>query len=271
MNTKENMEKKKNVECILLNKKEKLYLNMLRDKYQYRNLLFRFYMILLISLIFLFPSSLCETNNKIILQMPGTDKVKNVQVLNRVEEVESIKVNEETVPISTKVPSVIGDGYEVTIYFKIPLTNCSKLFMNVKTPIGIDMTDFDSSQCITFISMFQEAKSFETIIGGNKFLTSSAKDLKNMFFNFGAKGCHHTINFDLFDTSQVLSMEGMFSGSCFKFLNLSSFNTEKVINMTQMFQSSQAISLDLSSFETSQVVRISQMFAKMSNLISLEI
>ena len=101
--------------------------------------------------------------------------------------------------------------------------------MNVNVPIGIDMTDFDTSGCQTFLSMFQSATSFKTIKGGNKFLTSSANDMTKMFFNFGVTNCHHTINFDLFDTSQVTSMEGMFSGSCFKFLNLSSFNTKNVV------------------------------------------
>ena len=92
-------------------------------------------MILLILLIFLFQSSLCETNNKIILQMPLTTKSKNVPVISNLEVVESIKVNNEIVPTATKIPPVVGEEYEVTIYFKIPLRNCSRLFLNVDTPI----------------------------------------------------------------------------------------------------------------------------------------
>ena len=288
MDNKGTKEKKKSEKCCQLNKKENVYSNMLRDKYimksindyikenrkhlhQNMTLFSRLYSFLLISTIFLFQSSLCETNNKVIFQMPATTSTSKVTVVSNINEVESMKINDDEVEIAKKITPLLGVDYEVTIYFKTRLTDCSRLFLNVKVPIGIDMTDLDTSQCTTFLSMFQQGEAFKTIIGGNKFLTSNANDMTRMFYNFGVTGCHHTIDFSLFDTSQVTSLEGMFSGSCFKFLNLTSFNTANVVTLKQMFTSSKAISLDLSSFDTTQVTTVQMMFASMTNLISLDI
>ena len=238
--------------------------------YQNKSLFLRFHIFLLISLIYFFKFSLCETNNKVVLDLPAGASSTN-KVINVITEVDSMKVNDEVVTKAKSPKAIVGEEYKVTIYFKTPLTDCSKLFMNVQKPVGIDMTDFDTSECTTFLQMFQEAYSFKTIIGRNKSLTTSANDMTKMFYNFGVTNCRYSIDFNLFDTSQVTSMEGMFYGSCFKFLNLSSFNTEKVLTMQQMFKEAKVISLDLSSFDTSQVTNIKQMFSTTSKLISLEI
>ena len=156
--------------------------------YQNKSLFLRFHMFLLISLIYFFKFSLCETNNKVVLDLPAGASSTN-KVINVITEVDSMKVNDEVVTKAKSPKAIVGEEYKVTIYFKTPLTDCSKLFMNVQKPVGIDMTDFDTSECTTFLQMFQGAYSFKTIIGGNKFLTTSANDMTKMFYNFGVTNC----------------------------------------------------------------------------------
>ena len=87
--------------------------------YQNKNLILNLF--LLISLILIFPYSLCETNNKVVLEMPGVKSAGTVKVIHVTNEVESMKVNDEIVNVNQKVKSIVGDGYEVTIYFQTPL------------------------------------------------------------------------------------------------------------------------------------------------------
>ena len=135
MDNKGTKEKKKSEKCCQLNKKENVYSNMLRDKYimksindyikenrkhlhQNMTLFSRLYSFLLISTIFLFQSSLCETNNKVIFQMPATTSTSKVTVVSNINEVESMKINDDEVEIAKKITPLLGVDYEVTIYFK---------------------------------------------------------------------------------------------------------------------------------------------------------
>ena len=76
-----------------------------------------------------------------------------------------------------------------------------------------------------------------------------------------------------FDTSEVWSMGGMFSG-CEKLTNLDvhNFDTSQVTDMTGMFsQCSELSSLDVNSFDTSHVTDMSRMFYGCSNLTDLDL
>ena len=76
-----------------------------------------------------------------------------------------------------------------------------------------------------------------------------------------------------FDTSEVWSMGGMFSG-CEKLTNLDvhNFDTSQVTYMTGMFsQCSELSSLDVNSFDTSHVTDMSRMFYGCSNLTDLDL
>ena len=82
-----------------------------------------------------------------------------------------------------------------------------------------------------------------------------------------------TLNLSNFDTSQVTSMDAMFGDmSSLTTLNLSNFNTSKVTNMDSMFfRMSSLTTLNLSNFDTSKVTNMSAMFRGMSNLTTLNL
>ncbi len=81
----------------------------------------------------------------------------------------------------------------------------------------------------------------------------------NLFFSF--RYCT-TINFgECFDTSNVTSMNNMFSGCGLTSLDVSSFDTSNVTSMVCMFfECSSLISLDLNRFDTSNVTAMDNMF-----------
>ena len=82
-----------------------------------------------------------------------------------------------------------------------------------------------------------------------------------------------TIEFDNFDTSQVTSMESMFSGcSALTTLDLSKFDTSQVTSMRSMFSScSKLTTLDVSKFDTSKVTNMSYMFSYCYALTTLDV
>lgn len=71
-----------------------------------------------------------------------------------------------------------------------------------------------------------------------------------------------------FDTSQVTTMMGMFSGaSSLTSLDLSSWDTSRIINMEHMFTGVSSLeSLDLSNFNTSRVTNMRWFFSGASSL-----
>ncbi|MCF0260734.1 MAG: BspA family leucine-rich repeat surface protein, partial [Erysipelotrichaceae bacterium] len=78
---------------------------------------------------------------------------------------------------------------------------------------------------------------------------------------------------DIFDTSQVVLMDEMFSHcSSLKDLDLSSFDTSKTKSMHGMFRDCSSLkNLDLSSFDTSQVDSMNEMFAGCFSLKNLDL
>ena len=137
--------------------------------------------------------------------------------------------------------------------------------------IYADLTQFDSSQCTSFKSIFQGCNKLTSLKLGKKFLTSNAVDMSDMFNSCGANNLNYFIDFSKFDTSKVSNMYGMFRNSNFKYLDLRSFDTSEVTTMEKMFSGCRAISIDLSSFDTSKVINMQQMFSETYKLISLDI
>ena len=80
-------------------------------------------------------------------------------------------------------------------------------------------------------------------------------------------------NLDLLDTSQAVSMGGMFSGDKkLTSLDVSHFNTSQVTTMASMFSSCSGLTkLDVSSFDTSKVTGISAMFMGCSGLTNIDV
>ena len=107
-------------------------------------------------------------------------------------------------------------------------------------------------------------------IDTSNFDTSNVTSMLGMF-----SGMSNLTSLDLsnFNTENVETMQEMFFlASHLNALNLSSFNTRKVRNMPNMFHRvSSLTSLNLSNFDTSNVTSMLGMFSGMSNLTSLDL
>ena len=107
-------------------------------------------------------------------------------------------------------------------------------------------------------------------IDTSNFDTSNVTSMLGMF-----SGMSNLTSLDLsnFNTENVETMQEMFFlASHLNALNLSSFNTRKVRNMLNMFHRvSSLTSLNLSNFDTSNVTSMLGMFSGMSNLTSLDL
>ena len=107
-------------------------------------------------------------------------------------------------------------------------------------------------------------------IDTSNFDTSNVTSMLGMF-----SGMSNLTSLDLsnFNTENVETMQEMFFlASHLNALNLSSFNTQKVRNMLNMFyRVSSLTSLNLSNFDTSRVMNMGGMFFNMSSLTSLDL
>ena len=107
-------------------------------------------------------------------------------------------------------------------------------------------------------------------IDTSNFDTSNVTSMLGMF-----SGMSNLTSLDLsnFNTENVETMQEMFFlASHLNALNLSSFNTQKVRNMLNMFyRVSSLTSLNLSNFDTSRVMNMGGMFSNMSSLTSLDL
>ena len=99
--------------------------------------------------------------------------------------------------------------------------------------------------------------------------TFNGKNASYHFYSFRG----NSIDVSSFDTSNVTTMNSMFSGcSSLTSLDLSSFNTVNVTNMVDMFRGCSSLtSLDLSGFNTTNVINMNNMFRDCSSLTSLDV
>ncbi len=97
--------------------------------------------------------------------------------------------------------------------------------------------------------------------------TSNVTSMQYMF-TFGGMT---TLDLYSFDTSKVTTMEGMFAVSNMTTLDLYNFDTSNVENMMCMFSETRLTELDLSNFDTSKVTDMRSMFDGSDSLTSLNI
>ena len=118
--------------------------------------------------------------------------------------------------------------------------------------------------------LFSELTNVRIIEGIELFDTSNVTSMDSMF-----NGMSSLTSLDVshFNTSNVTFMDSMFYGmSSLTSLDVSHFDTSKVITMANMFNSLKNVTnLDVSGFDTSNVTHIWGMFYGMSNLISLDL
>lgn len=109
----------------------------------------------------------------------------------------------------------------------------------------------------------------EEIVGLQYLNTSEVTNMSNMFGSSRLK----SLDLSHFDTSNVVSMSGMFwNCSSLTDLDLSSFDTSKVEDMYSMFRGCSSLkSLNFSNFDMSKVRGMSYMFGGCSSLTNLEL
>lgn len=98
---------------------------------------------------------------------------------------------------------------------------------------SINLSNFDTSNVTNMYGMFDCCSSL-TSIDVSSFETNKVTDMSWMFGNFNA-ATTEIKGLENFDTSNVVSMDHMFSSDSLKTLDLSSFDTRKVTSYTEMF------------------------------------
>lgn len=117
--------------------------------------------------------------------------------------------------------------------------------------------------------LFRWNRMLESITGLNKFDTSQATDMSQMF-----SGNERVESLDLssFNTSNVTDMHAMFENDyALKSLDVSNFNTSNVTNMESMFSCLNLTTLNVSNFNTSKVTNMQRMFTLMDNLRHIDV
>ena len=105
--------------------------------------------------------------------------------------------------------------------------------------------------------------------GNNVIIPLNCSSCFHMFYNYQGR----YLDLSHFDTTGIITMEGMFS-TCSNLakLDLSNFNTESVENMRYMFEDcSNLFLLDVSSFSTENVVNMECMFFECDSLEFLDL
>ena len=228
----------------------------------------------LTSFLLIFHSTLCQSINlgsfikNIIYMEINVTKKTSYPIINNLNDVYSIKINGKLSEIDDRYYLDLGEN-EIELYFNKVVKNCSKLFMGIHCNF-IDLSEFDTSQCTSFNSIFKDCISLTSIKLGKNFNTNKANDMTSMFEKVGID---KFISLDLsnFNTSLVKNMTNMFRYSSFQFLNLSNFDTSNVVDMEGMFANAKIISIDVSNFDISKVTSMSYMFSNCTHLISLDI
>lgn len=141
------------------------------------------------------------------------------------------------------------------------------MFAYCESLTTVDFTGFNTSNCVSFRSMF--ADSGVTSLDLTSLDTSSISDFKCMFDHTSS-----LVDLDIstFVTTSAEEMSYMFSHCGVEELDLSNFDTSSVTKMVDMFSDMPNLTtLNVSSFDTSSVDDISGMFRGLDALKDLDI
>lgn len=142
--------------------------------------------------------------------------------------------------------------------------------VNYYTPTGNETESWAADENGTGSIMCYVNETELTIAGNGSGKIRGNPDSYSLFFGFSSAT---SIVLDIFDTSNVTTMDSMFS-MCKKLtsLDLSSFDTSNMTTMHSMFYMCLAlISIDLSSFDTSNVTTMYNMFNWCQSLASIDL
>lgn len=157
------------------------------------------------------------------------------------------------------------DAYDVDKYITLPgwYGKCDEIKKIVIEPSFADARPTNCSY------WFSDCNKVNEIEGIEYLNTSEVTSMEGMF-----SGCIRLkkLNVSKFNTEKVTTFVSMF-GHCYSLssLDVSSFNTENATNMSHMFSCLGLTSLDLSNFNTSNVTDMTYMFDQCRKLTSLNI
>ena len=149
------------------------------------------------------------------------------------------------------------------------VTDMSHLFHKCSSLKKLSLSKFNTQKVNNMNHMFSDCSSL-TELNLSNFNTINVKNMNGMFFK-----CESLteLNLSNFNTKNVTSMSWMFSNcSSLKNLKISNFNTNNVTDMSYMFNDCSSLTkLDLSNFSTINVTDMSSMFNGCSKMNSLNI
>lgn len=208
-----------------------------------------------------------EDINKQIYYLDNTkshDKLKELNEYNT-----KLNINGLKVKFSKSLIFIREGSFNITLYFKKLLKDCSFMFYGCDNIISIDLSCFESHNVTNMDEMFCGCNNLSNLDLSN-FDTTNVTTMKNMFFM-----CDSLSNIDLsyFNTSNVTNMSNMFFW-CTNLtnLNLADFKTHNVVDMSGMFFGCKGLTnLNLSNFDTEKVIYMNGMFSKCINLESINL
>ncbi len=139
----------------------------------------------------------------------------------------------------------------------------------------IDMAGINTSRVKNMSYMFHGGKWTIKRINLSEFDTSNVEDMSYMFGSFNICSPSNPvepIDFSNFQTYNVRTMEGMFSGACLPTIDIRNFNTVMVNNMSRMFADlSVTTSIDASGLQVPNVSNIDRIFSRSESLLSIDV
>ena len=147
---------------------------------------------------------------------------------------------------------------------------CAKMFQNIDSISGVDLSDFDFSGITTMKSMFVSCGNLKDIIFSDNIDTFSLMEMTTMFDSCTAL---QSLDLSSFNTSNVKYMDGMFKNCrLLTSLNLTNFITPKLTKIKEMFYGCQALKyLEIPNIETSNINDMDSLFCDCNSLTSLDI
>ena len=245
-------------------------------QFKKKNSIFNYnFLYLLIHIIILFCGIESQYKNRIIITFENNGNYKYISDYyfeNYKNKISSITTYGKTYchKRSSNICEVKEYQKTIILNFDRNIKVCEYMFKGLTNIIEIDLSGFDSSNCVSMAYMFQNCNKLENIIFGD-IDTSRIINMKYLF-----DGCFKLESLDLsnFDTSEVINMSHMFSRLySLASLKLSeNFNTSNVNDMSYMFnQNKNMTSFDLAMLDTSRVKNMSNMFSDNYKLKSLVI
>lgn len=139
----------------------------------------------------------------------------------------------------------------------------------------IDMAGINTSRVKNMSYMFHGGKWIIKRLNLTGFDTSNVEDMREMFGSYNIcspSNIPDPIDFSSFNTSNVRTMAGMFSGACLPTIDIRNFNTMMVYDMSRMFADlTVTTSIDASGLQVPNVSNVDRIFSRSESLLSIDV